>query len=45
MLDEENGYYNARDDTVTLEVHVVAEEPRFVKEEEEERDGENVNAQ
>ena len=39
LLDEENGYYNAQDDTITLEVHVVAEEPQFVKEEEE-QDGE-----
>ena len=32
LLDEEMGYYNQEDDTVTLEVHVAADEPQVTKE-------------
>ena len=31
LVDEKNGYYDAESDTVTLEVHVLAEEPRYAK--------------
>ena len=30
-MEEKNGYYDAESDSVTLEVHVVAEEPRYSK--------------
>ena len=31
LMDEKNGYYDAESDSVTLEVHVLAEEPRYAK--------------
>ncbi len=31
LLDQEKGYHNAKDDTVTLEVHVIADAPHGVR--------------
>ena len=31
LLDPEKGYHNAKEDTVTLEVHVIADAPHGVR--------------
>ena len=38
MLDERKGYFDAKNDSITLEVHIVAEKPETLEDEDSDSD-------